>query len=251
MERPTVTEAVRILGLRGSVDAAEIKRAYRDLARRHHPDRGGDASTFQQVQAAYDVLRDQAPSTGRAPTVTSPTASVADRWWESATRWHEAPVDTGTVHWGTTVPAEGPFALSRDLLAVALATTEVASVAPLTAHSRSPGSWLHRVVDWLQPDLLAELHVAPAVDHGIPDHDVQVRFAFRSLKARRTVNDASLPQGWIKHRGSSSTTVRRVLHPSPSRQATATRVADLVDEVTEAAGWPLHDWYVIRGREPS
>ncbi len=36
----------------------EIKRAYRQQARRHHPDAGGDAETFKQVTHAFQVLSD-------------------------------------------------------------------------------------------------------------------------------------------------------------------------------------------------
>lgn len=35
-----------------------IKKAYRKLASQHHPDKGGDTATFQQIQTAYDTLSD-------------------------------------------------------------------------------------------------------------------------------------------------------------------------------------------------
>lgn len=44
------------LGVARNASQDEIKRAYRRLASQHHPDKGGDKSQFQEVQAAYDVL---------------------------------------------------------------------------------------------------------------------------------------------------------------------------------------------------
>lgn len=48
-----------ILEIAAGASLEEVKRAYRDLARRYHPDSGsGDVATFYLVQEAYDVLRD-------------------------------------------------------------------------------------------------------------------------------------------------------------------------------------------------
>src|SRR5215210_3245163 len=49
-----------VLGVSPGAGADEIKRAYRQLARRYHPDISGDdrAGAFLEVSRAYDVLRD-------------------------------------------------------------------------------------------------------------------------------------------------------------------------------------------------
>jgi len=47
------------LGLDRGASAAEIKERYRELAKRHHPDRGsGDDAELARINAAYEVLSD-------------------------------------------------------------------------------------------------------------------------------------------------------------------------------------------------
>lgn len=46
------------LGVGAKASQDEIKRAYRKLASKHHPDRGGDEAQFKLVQEAYETLSD-------------------------------------------------------------------------------------------------------------------------------------------------------------------------------------------------
>ncbi len=47
-----------ILGVQKNASADDIKRAYRKLAGEHHPDRGGAAERFKEINEAYQVLSD-------------------------------------------------------------------------------------------------------------------------------------------------------------------------------------------------
>lgn len=49
-----------VLGVAPTASAAEIRQAYRRLARRYHPDvgPGGDARRFEELSDAYEVLHD-------------------------------------------------------------------------------------------------------------------------------------------------------------------------------------------------
>jgi DnaJ-class molecular chaperone len=47
-----------VLGLTRDATADDVKKAYRKLAREHHPDKGGDPEKFKKVQEAYEVLSD-------------------------------------------------------------------------------------------------------------------------------------------------------------------------------------------------
>ena len=46
------------LGLQRNASEDDIKKAYRKMAMKHHPDRGGDEKAFKQVSEAYEILSD-------------------------------------------------------------------------------------------------------------------------------------------------------------------------------------------------
>ena len=69
-----------VLGVPADADAESIKKAYRRLARKHHPDRNpGDfeaARRFQAVQDAYDALTGGKPPSDQLPPVISEILSA-------------------------------------------------------------------------------------------------------------------------------------------------------------------------------
>ena len=53
-------QALALLGLPPNATRQQIKRRYRSLAKRYHPDRGGDQQQMRRIIAAYELLmRDQ------------------------------------------------------------------------------------------------------------------------------------------------------------------------------------------------
>ena len=48
----------QILGVAREATDTEIKKAYRKLASKHHPDKGGDTEKFKEIQKAYETLSD-------------------------------------------------------------------------------------------------------------------------------------------------------------------------------------------------
>lgn len=61
----------KVLGVHRRSSDAEIRDAYYALARRHHPDQGGDAAKFAEAAAAYALLE---------------TAALRRRWLNSQPR---------------------------------------------------------------------------------------------------------------------------------------------------------------------
>lgn len=53
-----MTDHYQTLGVQPNASEAEIKKAYRSLAMKHHPDRGGDQAKFKDISAAYETLSD-------------------------------------------------------------------------------------------------------------------------------------------------------------------------------------------------
>ncbi|GAB4349637.1 MAG: DNA-J related domain-containing protein [Gammaproteobacteria bacterium] len=53
--------ALELFGLDDPVDRETVRRQYRRLAMQHHPDRGGDASRFQALRQAYEILCSTTP----------------------------------------------------------------------------------------------------------------------------------------------------------------------------------------------
>ena len=70
-----------ILGVTRSADADEIKRAYRKLARKFHPDVSKEKNAeakFKEVQEAYEVLRD---------TISAPHTTIWDVTFAAASNF--------------------------------------------------------------------------------------------------------------------------------------------------------------------
>ena len=53
-----MSDYYNILGVPKTASQDEIKKAYRKLASKHHPDKGGDTAKFQEIQTAYETLSD-------------------------------------------------------------------------------------------------------------------------------------------------------------------------------------------------
>lgn len=88
-------EARRLLGLPRQATPVDVEVAFRRLARRHHPDHGGDATDFARLVVARNTLRaddvaagGHQPSDGAShrPSAAGAVRVVRTRWWQRALR---------------------------------------------------------------------------------------------------------------------------------------------------------------------
>jgi curved DNA-binding protein CbpA len=233
-------EALRLLGLPPSAEQPAVKRAYRRLARRHHPDVGGDPATFHRLRLAVECLLETTADAPAPERVARGRPSRPGASWRADQTVDTSPVDLSVVDWGR--PLTGPdTSLSRDLAACHLAAEQGPLVHRLHATSRAPGSRLNRLASKLSPDLTAYLEVRPALDdRRRPVVLIEVVGANR--RARRALDRIPLQGDWMRLRGSSTTMLRASLVPSADRRATALRTVRHLERLLERLEWPLHAW---------
>lgn len=228
----TRTQAARELGLSLPATPAQVKQAYRRLAREHHPDRGGDPARFQRLTAAVARLEDDTGTPPLPATTPSRTPARAPHSASSADVVDLDP-DAQPTMVGARLSAAGVAAL--------LAAPHRATVPPLAAASRAPGSRLNRVAGVLADDLTSRLEVARAADdRGSPVSMITITATGR--RARRALERAPVAGAWVRSRGSSRTRLRCTLPAGDDRHAQAALITTRLDQMLTAIDWPLAQW---------
>lgn len=238
-ERITRPEAAMLLGVTVSADVDEVKRRYRRLARRHHPDAGGDAAHFHTLHRAYlRLLESDAP--GRAePVATQPSRTPAPP------PSGDAQVRVDVVDWDRPFPGRAA-PLDADGVAIWLADAGLHAVRALEATSRAPGSRLNRLAHLLSPELTSSLRIGELADHR-GGTAVVIEVIGANRRARRVLDAAALAPHWVRTRRSTTSRLSCELTPSPDPRATAVRARDELVTVLDELHWPLSAWRIPTG----
>lgn len=236
MDRRT---ALTVLGLTEDADLAQVKQRFRALARDLHPDRGGDPLAFQQLQTAFEVLRDHlaAHPGPRRPKVARGRPSRAATTGASAGDLDDVALD------------DAARALHDRLVASGAAT----------AVSRAPGSLLNRFAAALAEDATSALEVVlrrrdativgadgDADGHAATGaHVVRITLTGRGRAARRALSAVDLQAHggvtWSRQRGDAVTLLATELI-GPGRGSAAHRASAATAALLDAMAWSLAQW---------
>jgi len=229
----TREQAARLLELTLPSTPSQVKRAYRRLARQHHPDRGGDVRRFHALQAAYQRL-----------VADDPTATPVSRSRPSRTARNlpstPSRIEVDVIRTDLAVP-HGRARLTGDLLASALARSHAGPVHPVVASSRAPGAALNRVAGVLAVDLTSHLSVA-----GVRDDRGRTAIALRveggARRARRALDEVDLGGVWTRRRRTASTALTTHVEPDGTRARSAASATAHLERLLEELRWPLEQW---------
>lgn len=219
--------ALRTLGLASEVDPSVVKQRYRALVRQHHPDRGGDPTTFHALQAAYELL---AAGAGVVPGRSDPAVAR-----------------------GRPSRSEGAEGAARRLDDLVLDATAAALMRRIAASgrsrllSRAPGARTNRFAPSLAGATTTTLTLT-LLDRAALSGTVSVRVELtgRGRAARRalTTLDLSHVPGatWTRRRGDAMTMLEAVIG-ADDVAAAAHRSAAATVRLLLALDWPLEQWY--------
>lgn len=100
----TRTQSLQTLGLSPGASVEEIKQAYRKMAMKHHPDRGGNEEEFKKIKEAYETLEKKESEKKPFQFHRDPNAQSFEDFLNAHYRWNNADGD----EW---VNPKGPRAL--------------------------------------------------------------------------------------------------------------------------------------------
>jgi len=183
------------LGVNRAAAPHDIKQAYKRLASKHHPDKGGDAGEFKKVQEAYEVLSDQQ----KKQQYDNPNQ------WANAQQWNGPDFgDLFNSMFSQRQRKANPDSMANVELSLRQAydgatyTVEVSNTEKLSikipagvregTKLRLAGKARRRVADQPPGDLYVMVHIKPEINWGRQGDDLYVNIVVDALDAMLGVN---------------------------------------------------------------
>ena len=182
------------LGVAKDATVQEIKKAYRKLAMKHHPDKGGNEAEFKKITEAYEVLSDpnkRAQYDNPNPFGNfefnmggsdSPFADIfgdifgrqRERQMRNPDAMVDINIDMETAYFGKDVVVDVGFA--REVVTLPPGTRTGTKI-------RIHGKGHSRYAEMPPGDLLCRFHVQCPPDVGLENSDMYQRFTINSIEA--------------------------------------------------------------------
>lgn len=253
MER---SRALEILGLGSGADLEAVKRRFRALVHDLHPDRGGDARAFHDLQLAYRLLCQELDGAARpaVPRVARgrPSRVLPDTPSEDLEARPQTPIAPLSRSERQHLSRDRRARVDAELFARLLvsgprrAPERVSTIAGrLTA--RAPRRRTRRLRS------LVTIGAPSCLTVSARSEAVRVELMARGRTARRTVADLDLSvpsrAPWVRQRGDAMTVLVADIPRAPSLDETARRVVSAVIELLDALAWPLTMWRIDPGTD--
>lgn len=162
-----------VLGIDQNASKEEIKKAYKRLASKHHPDKGGDEAEFKRIQEAYDAITN--------PSAQQQHADFGDFFSDMFNRQQGNPDALMRVTISLTDAYNG-----KDLVVNTNTGYEQLSIHAGVRDGtrfRIGGKGMHRLVQYPPGDLIVEINIDMPNDWGRSDDDLFVRTQIDAIDA--------------------------------------------------------------------
>jgi hypothetical protein len=254
---PALREALTTFGIPAPPPRGELKRIYRELALRNHPDRFATGSPdlqafaaqrMKEVNAAYDVLLHAGPAAPEPPTESEPTAAPPPSAI-APTRGHRV---ASAIAGGFAVAVFVGFRVAPDTIAAPSAPPPSTAAAPRPT-APAPASPTTQPIRGRCPVRSAPSRAGQqraVIEAGTRVEVLEERRGWRRIRDPRGIEGWTGPRCWAPPGGDSKAAARRRVAPDRAQPVADQAPADPVDPYADSAAEPPSDLFEETAKDP-